>query len=65
MRQNVRYCDKEGLGRRGTGNPWFKIDVGIVDGRIIKVGISIGDVVRVTDANGLILTLGFIYLPDH
>lgn len=45
----------------GTGAPWFKGDVALRDGRIVRVG-SLGDALarRTIDAAGLIVSPGFI-----
>ncbi len=45
----------------GTGAPWYVADVGIKDGRIVKIG-RLGDakVARKIDASGLIVAPGFI-----
>jgi len=50
----------------GTGNPWFRADLGIKDGRIE----AIGDLQRPTasrriDAKGLTVTPGFIDMHSH
>ncbi|MEW4490735.1 serine hydrolase [Thalassoglobus sp. JC818] len=45
----------------GTGSPWFKADLGIVDGKIVKVGkISPESADEVIDADGLIVAPGFV-----
>src|SRR5688572_19665889 len=44
----------------GTGAPWYIGDVGISDGRIVKIGRLTGDAARVIDAAGLYVTPGFI-----
>lgn len=50
----------------GTGNPWFRADVGIRDGRIVAVG-ELGDhpAARTLDIAGRILAPGFIDLHSH
>ncbi|MFQ5537716.1 MAG: amidohydrolase family protein [Gemmatimonadota bacterium] len=50
----------------GTGNPWFRADVGIRDGRIAAVGM-LGDAAaaRVVDAAGLYVAPGFIDIHSH
>ncbi len=50
----------------GTGNPWYQADIGIRNGRIVKIG-SLGNVkVKMTiDASGLIVTPGFIDVHTH
>ncbi|MBE9469904.1 MAG: D-aminoacylase [Chloroflexi bacterium] len=49
----------------GTGNLWFKKDIGIADGRIRRVG-SIPESGRKTiDAKGMVVSPGFIDLHNH
>ena len=49
----------------GTGNPWFEGDVGILGGRIRAVGLIRGGARRVIDAQGLVVSPGFIDLHTH
>ena len=50
----------------GTGNPWFKADIGIRDGRIVAVGRLEGARAdRVVDATGLYVAPGFIDIHSH
>ena len=50
----------------GSGNPWFKADVGIRDGRIVAVGSLDGvDADQVLDVDGRIVAPGFIDLHSH
>ncbi|MFQ6075056.1 MAG: amidohydrolase family protein [Candidatus Bathyarchaeia archaeon] len=50
----------------GTGNPWFKADVGIEGGRIEKIGDLRGvKADEVIDARGLIVCPGFIDMHSH
>lgn len=45
----------------GTGAPWYVADVGIDDGRIVRIGmISPEDAATVIDASGLVVSPGFI-----
>ena len=45
----------------GTGAPWYWGDIGIDDGRIVRIGsISADDAETVIDATGLIVAPGFI-----
>jgi N-acyl-D-amino-acid deacylase len=50
----------------GTGNPWFKGDIGISDDKIAYLG-DLGDAVgkRELDATGLYVTPGFIDTHSH
>jgi N-acyl-D-amino-acid deacylase len=50
----------------GSGNPWFKADLGIKDSRIVKIGFM-KDVKakRTIDAEGLFLSPGFIDIHTH
>ena len=50
----------------GSGNPWFRADVGIKDTRIIRVGrINPADGDKAIDAKGQILAPGFIDVHTH
>jgi N-acyl-D-amino-acid deacylase len=50
----------------GSGNPWYRADVGIRDGRIAKVGsLSKETAYRVIDAAGRVLAPGFIDVHTH
>jgi len=50
----------------GTGNPWFKQDVGIANGKIVKIGnLSAEESKRIIDAKGLIVAPGFIDMHSH
>jgi N-acyl-D-amino-acid deacylase len=50
----------------GTGNPWFRADVGIRDGRIAAVGDLRGaEAARTVDAQGWVITPGFIDIHSH
>lgn len=57
---------KSGFVVDGTGNVWFKADVGIKDGRITKVGnLSNARAERVLDVAGLVVCPGFIDVHTH
>jgi N-acyl-D-amino-acid deacylase len=50
----------------GTGNPWYRADVAIKDGRIARIGaISQTEAQQVIDARGQILAPGFIDVHTH
>ena len=49
----------------GAGNPWFKADVAVKEGRIVEVGKILGDAKEVIDARGFAVSPGFIDLHDH
>ena len=57
---------KNGIVIDGTGNPWFKADVGIEDGHISDVGeLSSSGFDEVIDARGLVVAPGFIDMHAH
>jgi len=50
----------------GTGNPWFRADVGLKDGRVAAVGNLCGATAPVdVDATGLFVAPGFIDTHTH
>ena len=50
----------------GSGNPWFKADVGIKDGKIVAVGDLAGaEAQRTIDVQGLVVSPGFIDPHSH
>lgn len=50
----------------GTGNPWFKADIGIRGGKICEVGkINDAKADRVIDARNLVVCPGFIDIHAH
>ncbi|MGH9930954.1 MAG: N-acyl-D-amino-acid deacylase family protein [Pyrinomonadaceae bacterium] len=50
----------------GSGNPWFRADVGIKDGRIAQVGrINPAAGAKTIDAQGQVLAPGFIDVHTH
>ncbi len=50
----------------GSGNPWFYADIGIIDGRIAKIGrIDTSAAAQVIDAQNLIVAPGFIDVHAH
>jgi len=57
---------KEGMIVDGTGNPYFKGDIGIKNKKIVQVGSDLGgDALRVIDAKGRVVAPGFIDLHNH
>jgi N-acyl-D-amino-acid deacylase len=48
----------------GSGNPWFKADIGVIGERIAKIG-RIEDALYVIDAEGLLAVPGFIDAHSH
>jgi N-acyl-D-amino-acid deacylase len=50
----------------GTGNPWFRADIGVRDGRIVAVGMLDGaTATRIVDATGRYVSPGFIDIHSH
>src|SRR5262245_25991541 len=50
----------------GTGNPWFRADVGIRGGKIAAIGDLKGKTAaRTIDASGLVVAPGFIDIHNH
>jgi N-acyl-D-amino-acid deacylase len=50
----------------GTGNPWVRADVGIVNGRVASVGLLRDEPARRTiDASGLLVCPGFVDMHAH
>ena len=50
----------------GSGNPWFRADVGIKNGRIVRIGrLSADQSVQTIDAANQILAPGFIDVHTH
>jgi N-acyl-D-amino-acid deacylase len=50
----------------GSGNPWFKGDIGIQEGKIVKIGLLKGQKAKErVDAKGFIVSPGFIDIHNH
>lgn len=50
----------------GAGNPWFLADVSVKDGKILKIGdLRSGDAERIIDAEGCVVSPGFIDMHSH
>ena len=49
----------------GTGLPSFRADIGVKDGRIARIGLAEGSAKRVIEANGALVTPGFIDVHTH
>lgn len=57
---------KNGLIVDGTGNPANKMDLGIKEGKIVKIKVNITeDANKVIDAEGLVVSPGFIDVHSH
>jgi len=50
----------------GCGNPWFKADIGIKNGKILKIGnLKFSKAEKIINAKGLIVCPGFIDAHSH
>ncbi len=50
----------------GTGNPWFRADVAVQNGRVVRIGkIAANEARQTIDARGQILAPGFIDVHTH
>ncbi|MBN1683278.1 D-aminoacylase [Candidatus Bathyarchaeota archaeon] len=50
----------------GTGNPWFKADVAINEGRVVQIKKNINEKAdKIIEARGLIVSPGFIDMHNH
>lgn len=56
---------KNGRVYEGTGNPWFKADIAVNAGKIVKIGRLNYEAEKTVDASGLIVCPGFIDIHTH
>jgi N-acyl-D-amino-acid deacylase len=50
----------------GTGNPWFKADIGVKSGKVLVIGnLGSEDANRIINAKGLMVCPGFIDMHSH
>ncbi|MFQ6053288.1 MAG: amidohydrolase family protein [Candidatus Bathyarchaeia archaeon] len=50
----------------GAGNPWFRSDVAVKDGKIAEVGpLGAAEAERTIDAEGLVVCPGFVDMHNH
>ncbi len=49
----------------GCGNPWYKADIGISNGKIVAIGYDLNSGKRTIDASNLIVCPGFIDTHSH
>jgi N-acyl-D-amino-acid deacylase len=50
----------------GSGNPWFKANIGIKDGKIAKINrLPLNETAKTIDAEGLVVCPGFFDLHSH
>jgi len=57
---------KSGKVITGAGNPWFRADLGVKDGRIARVGpLKDAEAEQVIDAEGLVISPGFVDMHNH
>jgi len=62
---NYDVLIKNGKVIDGTGSPWFKADIAISNGKIVKMGRISGKADLVIDAHGLIVSPGWIDFHSH
>jgi len=66
MKQEFDLIVKNGRIVDGSSNPWFRADIGIKDGKIVKIGkIDEKTAEKIIDAKELIVTPGFIDMHAH
>ena len=63
---NFDIIIKNGKIINGTGNPWYYGEIGIKEGKIVKISSKIKtDALKVIDAKGLVVCPGFIDIHSH
>jgi len=65
MAQKFSIIIKNGNVLDGTGNPWFKADIGIEEGKIKKIGVIRESGKKTIDADGIVVSPGFIDSHNH
>lgn len=64
--QNYDILIKNGFILDGSGNPWFRGDIGLIGKRIARIGyIDSGHAKKIIDATNLMVTPGFIDVHTH
>jgi N-acyl-D-amino-acid deacylase len=62
---NFDLVVQNGLVLDGTGNPWYRSDIGITEGKIVKIGYKLIKTDKIINATNLIVSPGFIDLHSH
>ena len=66
LRQQFDLIIRNGRIVDGTGNPWFRAEIGVSDGKIEKIGRLVSaKAKRIIDAEGLVVCPGFIDIHNH
>ena len=67
IKKNYELIIKNGYIVDGSGNPWYRADIGIKDGKIATIGCCINekDGDNIINAKDLIICPGFIDLHNH
>jgi N-acyl-D-amino-acid deacylase len=57
---------ENGLVVDGSGNPWYRANIAVKQDRLVAISRSeVKDVKQVVDANGLVVSPGFIDMHSH